>query len=95
MPDNASLGMLEDLCLETLQGTPIEDCLQHYVACFSSTQLPEEQKHFKPSKAHVQAYLASRAPIVPSLGLGALHNYWDLDHSCFSEIKRFLTALFP
>ena len=44
MPDNASLGMLEDLCLATLHGLPIEDCLERYITCFFPAQRPEENQ---------------------------------------------------
>jgi hypothetical protein len=94
MPDNASPGMLEDLCLNTLRGADIERCIQQYISCFSPGQLLEEKPFFNSAKARVQAYLASRAPIVNSLGLAALSNFWDLNHACFTNINSFLTTLF-
>jgi hypothetical protein len=42
----------------------------------------------------IQTYLASKKPIVNSLGLAATKGYWDFEENCFSEIKQFLHSLF-
>lgn len=94
MPDNQGAGMLEHLCLKTLEGQPIEQCLNDYIACISSIISVEERKLFNEPKARVQTYLASRTPMVKSLGLGALKTYWDFRHPCFAELKQFLHNLF-
>lgn len=94
MPDNRGAGMLETLCLQTLSGQPVERCMDDYLTCLDAIRKPDERERFNEPKARVQAYLASRAPIVNSLGLGALKHYWDFDHSCFEQIKQFLRVLF-
>jgi hypothetical protein len=43
---------------------------------------------------HSTSFLATRTPIMNSLGLGAINGYWDFSHSCFDEIKAFLKSLF-
>ena len=43
-PDNASSGMLEDLCLATLHGLPIEDCLERYITGFLPVFEQEKNK---------------------------------------------------
>ena len=94
MPDNHGAGMLEHLCLNTLEGQPAAGCINEYVACISSVMPSEEQKQFNEPKARVQTYLAGRTPIVNSLGLAALKGYWDFQHPCFTELKQFLHGLF-
>ena len=94
MPDNQGAGMLENLCLKTLAGQPIERCINEYLRCIAALSGPDEQKLFNAPKSMVQTYLASRTPIVNSLGVGALKKYWDFSHLCFEELKRFLHTLF-
>ena len=92
MPNNADQGMLEDLCLQSVGGKPAFACVEQYMDCLSA--LPENEQPRNPSKAKVQAYLATRKEIANSLGVGARKGYWDFEHNCFGDIKRFLRALF-
>lgn len=94
MPDNQELGMLENLCLQTIAGQNLEQCLDDYLLCVSTNMASSERAKFNEPKAKVQAYLAARAPIVNSLGLGAKTGYWNFSHPCFEEIKTFLHRLF-
>lgn len=94
MPDNAGAGMLEDLCLETIKTHPVNSCIENFVDCFAQQQNEHEKRIFNGPKARVQAYLATRSPIMNSLGLGAINGYWDFSHSCFDKIKAFLKSLF-
>jgi len=94
MPDNQGTGMLENLCLSTLNGQPIERCIDEFVTCFSQLMLSEESNKFNEAKARVLAYLSTRVPIVNSLGLGAQRGSWDFSHSNFNEIKSYLDKLF-
>lgn len=100
MPDNASAGMLEDLCLASVKGSKECGCIDEYFRCISATTITQNR-----SKAVVQIYLASQTKIndqtnpkqfdvCSSLGLGAQKGKWDFTHKCFDEMKRFLTALY-
>jgi len=94
MPDNQGTGMLETLCLHTLNRQQIESCIDEFISCFSQVMQQDEIEKFNEPKARVQSYLSSRAPIVNSLGLAAQRGFWDLSHSCFDDIKIFLYTLF-
>lgn len=94
MPDNQGAGMLENLCLKTLEGQRIEKCIDDYITCITEAQLVREKGQFNCAKARVQTYLSSQAPLVNSLGLGALKGYWDFNNACFEKIKQFLHNLF-
>jgi len=94
MPDNHSTGTLESLCLQALEDQKIKDCINDYLSCYYPDMNNSEKDKFNDPKARVLSYLASRAPIVNSLGLGAQNGYWDFSHGCFDEIKKFLHSLF-
>ncbi|MBI5214752.1 MAG: hypothetical protein HY960_03260 [Ignavibacteriae bacterium] len=94
MPDNKDPGMLENLCLQTISSDSINECIDTYIGCVQSQQREGEKLIYNDSKARVQAYLASRSPIVNSLGLGAQKGYWNFDHECFDGISKFLKLLF-
>ena len=83
--------MLESLCLKALGDKPIVECFDAYLTCLKADRSDEEKRRFNDPKACVQAYLASRAPIVSTLGLGAQKGYWDLSHPCFDELKSFMS----
>jgi hypothetical protein len=93
MPNNIDEGMLEDLCLESVKTKPVFECVNEYIKCCLS-DLSEDEKNINVSKAKIQTYLASKKPIVNSLGLAATKGYWDFEENCFSEIKQFLHSLF-
>jgi len=94
MPDNFGTGMLENLCLKTVESLPQYHCVEEYISCVSHHQSIGEKSIFNESKARVQTYLASCSPIANSLGIGAQKGYWDFNHPCLNDIKRFLQFLF-
>ncbi|MBF0399096.1 MAG: hypothetical protein HQK78_20145 [Desulfobacterales bacterium] len=94
MPDNQETGMLENLCLESIKNTPVYSCIDSFIDCLKQNQAEIEKEKFNESKSKVQSYLAMRSPIVNSLGLGAKNNYWNFNHACFADIKKFLSDLF-
>ncbi len=94
MPDNSGTGMLENLCLETINKEPVYKCIDDYIDCFSKEFSAEEKKKFNEPKARVQSYLATRIPVVKSLGDGAQKGYWDFNHDCFKQINQFVLNLF-
>ncbi len=94
MPDNHGEGMLEHLCLQTISGTALYSSATAFIESISDKIFTDEQDKFNVPKATVQTYLAVRAPIVNSLGLGAKSGFWDFNNSCLDELKTFLSDLF-
>jgi hypothetical protein len=86
MPGNDQHGMIEDLCLASIVDYPVNQCIDKLFEC-----IPERPSH--ESKSRVLCYLATKSPLVNSLGLGALKGHWDLSSKAFSEIKTFLESL--
>ncbi|MCF8374003.1 MAG: hypothetical protein K9H64_20440 [Bacteroidales bacterium] len=85
MPGKSSQGMLEDLCLSSIKNQPVSNCISEFLDC-------AEAKTTNESKAKVLCYLATKSPVVNSLGLSALKGCWEFDSSEFDEIKAFLKA---
>ena len=94
MPDNTIEGMLENLCIKTICGSPVADCVDNYILCISQHLTKEEEKKFNKNKSRVQVFLSSKVPIVNSLGIAAQKGYWDFSHDCFDNIKNFLRDIF-
>jgi len=94
MPNNDKAGMLEMLCLDSINNNN-QVCyieMQKYIECLDNHY--KGNTSFNIHKAQTQIYLASKILIVNSLGIGALKGYWDFDNEVFKDIKDFLTALF-
>ena len=90
LPDAVTKGMLEDLCLRSVEGHPAMQCIDEYFDCLES-QTDSMPRNI--SKAKVQAFLASMPEQVLHLGLAAHKGYWPWDNSAFDHIKRFLSSL--
>lgn len=88
LPGNSEKGMLEDLCLKTVENKPAMNCVNGFWEC--AKNLPQKPKNA--SKAKAQAYLAAMPEIVGSVGLGALNDYWNFNSPCLDELKKFLSA---
>lgn len=86
MPGNSDEGMLEDLCLDSIKSYPIKNCIDTFIDC-SKTEVSNL------SKSKILCYLATKSPLVTSLGLGAVNGHWDLNSPVFNEIKDFLKQM--
>ena len=91
MPNNNDCGMLEDLCLASIQGTDVYGCVKCFV---NSYEDKIEKEKYNEAKAKILAYLSTRVPVVQSIGIAAKQNVWDFSNPCFNDIKKFLKELF-
>ncbi|MGP1439914.1 MAG: DUF3226 domain-containing protein [Treponema sp.] len=92
MPNNKDNGMLETLCLKSIESTCCYKEMNIYIECLQN--LYKNNKSFNVDKAKSQVYLASKIPMKNRLGLGAEAGQWNFNHSAFTEIKTFLKELF-
>lgn len=92
MPNNKDDGMLENLCLSSIEDESFHKERKSYMLSLNKHFRGNES--FNAPKAETQIYLASKVPIVTSLGLGAEKGYWDFNNSVFNDIKKFLKELF-
>lgn len=83
MPDINKVGMLENLCIETIKNNDEFDCIEKFINCLS-------EKPKKIEKSIIQIYLAIKNPIVNSLGLGALKGYFNFNDAKMKAINDFL-----
>lgn len=83
-------GDLETLCLEAVRSDPAFACVETYFRCLREAGLEEPQS---PSKAQVQAFLASRPRYVSSLGVAAQKCYWPIDGPAFKPLRILLDRL--
>ena len=92
LPTADTTGMLENMCLQSVQNDPAMPCVDEYIACLQ-TKLDEGDKPKNWPKARVAAFLASRPVLASSIGLAAQKGYWSFNHAAFSRLKEFLHLL--
>ena len=85
-----SPGMLESVCLKSIESDPAMVCVDHYFDCLRTTCQIEPTNIYK---AKVQAFLASRRKVGLDLRLAAKAGYWPFDHDIFGPIKNFLKII--
>ena len=91
LPNHNTPGMLENLCLQVVNGDPAVPCKESY---FDSLQAKGLSVSNAGAKARVQTFLASRDRPGLRLGEAAEAGYWPWRHEAFSPVKEFLCNLF-
>ncbi len=104
LPGNSASGMLENLCLSTVEGHPI----MPFVRTFFSSLEGALTKRLPPNapmvagvnyfpknepKARAQAFLSGMHETFGSVGLAAKRRYWDFDHRILDDLKEFFRKL--
>ncbi len=88
MPNGTGEGMLEDLCLASVDDDDVMKCVDQFIQCAQDCgQEPRPQ-----AKARVQAWLATREAPGKRLGEAAEAGYWPWGHDAFGALVQFLTA---
>ena len=85
-------GMLEDLCLDSIKGTPEMRCVDRFLRCVrGDSNEPNYLDYFKiSSKNKVLAYLASQKEAHGSIHVAAEKGIWSINSPSFNELKNFL-----
>jgi hypothetical protein len=89
LPDCTSPGMLETLCLRSVQDQPGMKCVRSYFRCMKKNGRDPKN----PWKAQIHAWLASDDTPDRRLGEAARAKRWDFDHGSFAQLRRFLTSI--
>lgn len=89
MPDGRSDGMLETLCMRSVQLNPEYTCVEGYLHCLSNNQIVPGNL----DKAQAHVWLASRPKPDLRVGEAALAGYWDFDSPAFDDLRRFLQSI--
>jgi hypothetical protein len=90
VPEGDAPGMLEDLCLGSVQSDPASLCVEQYFQCLQQRGLP--MPHNMP-KARIQVFLASRPEAGKRLGEAAQAGYWPWNDATFEPVERFLQQI--
>ncbi len=103
IPGNADEGMLEGLCLKTVENHPVLECVSFYIECLEKKLEPYDPGEKKESgkiyfpknlaKAKAHSFLAGMHDFKSSVGIAAKKGYWNLDSPHLNDLKSFLEIL--
>jgi hypothetical protein len=90
LPNAATSGMLESVCLASVADDPTIRCVEEYLECVrrETGALPANLP-----KARLHAFLATRSRPGLRLGEAAEAHYWPWDSQAFDQVKQFLCQL--
>jgi hypothetical protein len=90
LPDDLSAGMIETLCLRSVDTSPVFECIDGMVTCLDTKQMPlpaVRDKHI------LDFYLAATNKPQTFPGIAASQGAWPFTHTCFDSLKQFLQQL--
>jgi hypothetical protein len=90
LPDGGTPGMLEDLCMASVQTDLAFPCVDEYFQCVLRRASRQPNN---PAKARLHAWLASQLEPDKRLGEAAEKGYWPWDAPAFQPLIRFLQSL--
>jgi hypothetical protein len=89
LPDCQEAGMIEDLCLRSLNDDAMLGCVEDYFICLE----PHGIKPKNIAKAKTWTFLSALGEFDPQVGRAAQKNIWDWDGQTFQPLVFFLKAL--
>lgn len=90
MPDCENPGMLETLCLESVNNSLIISCIDQYFQCIENKNIHVPDNMFK---ARFHTFLSAQEEPGLLLGEAAHRGYLPWDNPAFDSIKDFLRSL--
>jgi hypothetical protein len=90
LPDAKTKGMLETICLRSVERDPAMICVETYFKCLKrdTKKLPRNLE-----KARVQTFLASRKKVPRTLSIASKQNIWPWDSPVFESLKNYVKSL--
>ncbi len=92
LPDGNSPGMLEDLCMASVQTDLAVSCVDEYFQCVQN-RAARQPNHAAKAKARLHVWLASQIEPDKRLGEAAEKGYWPWNATVFQPLIQFLQAL--
>ena len=92
VPHGAESGMIEDVCLASVQADLAIDCVERYFECIEQTNVRGPREVWL-AKARLHAFLASRERPDLRLGEAADAGIWDFGADAFRPLKDLLQLL--
>ena len=93
VPGRSEFGALENLCLRTIAGQPIETCIEEYLTCATRATSITHATTTNRAKARIHAWLAAQQEPDLRLGHAAKKGLLDWRSPAFDELKAFLRDL--
>jgi hypothetical protein len=90
VPGNSDNGILEDLFLQTVHGSPSMGCVNQFIGCIS-VLFVDQPRILSKAKSH--AYLSVTRETSNDVGEAALKGYWDLNSPALDDLRTFLSRL--
>ena len=92
--DDKEKGMLESLCLSTIESKDIIKCVDSFMKCINKlTDNPNYKQPKNIHKARCRAFLSAMEEDTPSLGVAAKKGYWNMDSDKLNLLLDFLRKL--
>lgn len=92
---SSGLGMLEDLCLETVQDHVAMPCVQTFCECVMA--LEDKPKNKAKTEAQslmvAHSFLAAMPKLIRHVGTAAQKGYWNFEAETLRELREFLLTL--
>lgn len=89
LPGASRSGELEDLLVDAIDDPERMACVDEYIHCLESNEIPLE----KPAKTRLQAFLASKEKAEKGLWKALKKNHIPVDSSVFDEVRTFLSGI--
>ncbi len=99
LPGGGRPGMLETLCLESVEGDHAIPCVQKYFDCLQEEDidlpgnLPKARVKVFLASRKVEVFSASRVKPARRLGEAAQAGDWPFDHEAFEQVRAFLQEI--
>jgi hypothetical protein len=93
IPSATEKGALENLCLRTLAGKPIEPCIEEFLSCATRATTIQHTSTAAKAKARIHAWLSAQREPDLRLGHAAKKGLIDWSSPVFAELKEFLREL--
>ena len=95
--DKNNQGMLESLCLSTVESENLHKCINSFMECVEKETISDGNREYKKPKnlhkARCRAFLAAMEEDTPSLGVAAKKGYWNFDSDKLQSLLDFLKKL--
>ena len=92
VPCTEEKGMLETLCLKSVEEEPAYNCVVRLFSCLEEV-IEENDLPKNILKAYTHAFLATRKIPDKRLGEAAKAGYWLFDHEAFNNVRTFIQKL--
>lgn len=93
IPSATESGALENLCLRTIEGQPLEACIEEFLSCATRATTIQHTSTTAKAKARIHAWLSAQREPDLRLGHAAKKGLIDWSSPVFGELKQFLREL--